>query len=280
MTNGPNLASVASYGGMVHANGIRQHYIRYPSGGAPLVLVPGITSPAVTWGFVAERLAAAFDVYVLDVRGRGLSSTGSELDYGLDALADDLNAFLATLGRADVTVLGHSMGARIAIRAAARDGGGLGRLILVDPPVSGPGRRPYPSKLAWYVDSIRQANEGMDAEAMRVFCPTWSEEHLALRAEWLHTCYEPAIVAAFEGFHTDDIHGDLPGIKIPVGLMVAGRGGVIEPADEAEIIALNPAVRIARVPNAGHMIPWDDLDGFFAAVDELAGSALSKRGSP
>jgi N-formylmaleamate deformylase len=279
MTNSPSPASVSCYGGNVRANGIRQHYIRYPSGGAPLVLVPGITSPAVTWGFVAERLAAAFDVFVLDVRGRGLSSSGPELDYGLDALADDLTAFVATLGRDDVTVLGHSMGARIAIRAAARDGGRLGRLILVDPPVSGPGRRPYPSKLSWYVDSIRQATEGMDADAMRAFCPTWSEEQLALRAEWLHTCYEPAIVTAFEGFHTDDIHRDLPGIKIPTGLMIAGRGGVIEPADEAEIIALNPAVRIARVPNAGHMIPWDDLEGFFVAVDELAGTTLSRRGS-
>jgi N-formylmaleamate deformylase len=260
----------------VRANGIRQHVLRYGGKGAPLVLVPGITSPAITWGFVAERLAEAFDTYVVDVRGRGLSSTGPELDYGLDAMADDLIAIIPALGLEDVTVLGHSMGARIVIRAASRGAAGIKQLVLVDPPVSGPGRRPYPSKLPWYVDSIRQATAGMDAEAMRAFCPTWTQEQRALRAEWLHTCYEPAIVAAFEGFHTDDIHADLPNLGLAATLMIAGRGGVIEPADEAEIAELNPSIRTARVADAGHMIPWDDFEGFFRALDELLGTELSR----
>ncbi|GAB9132800.1 alpha/beta hydrolase [Bradyrhizobium diazoefficiens] len=263
-------------GANVCAGGIRQHYLRYRSEGSPLVLVPGITSPAVTWGFVAERLSARFDVYVLDVRGRGLSSTGPTLSYDLDTLAADLVAFADRLDLDRVTVLGHSMGARIAIRAAARNAMRFAQLILVDPPVSGPNRRPYPSNLSWYVDSIRKAETGMDSEEVRAFCPTWSDEHLALRAEWLHTCFLPAIVTAFEGFHTDDIHMDIPKLEVPTALMVAGRGGVIEQRDEDEIRSLNAKIRIARVPAAGHMIPWDDFEGFFAAIDELVGTDLAK----
>lgn len=270
------MTAIQPIGRNVRANGIRSHVLHYVGPGAPLVLVPGITSPAVTWDFVAGRLAELFDTFVVDVRGRGLSSSGPDLDYSLDAMADDLSALIAALKVENVTVLGHSMGARIAIRAAVRNSTGMGRLILVDPPVSGPGRRPYPAKLSWYVDSIRLALEGMDAEAMRVFCPTWSEDQLRLRAEWLHTCFESAIVAAFEGFHTDDIHKDLPQLAVPVALMVAGRGGVIEPADELEIASLNPAIRTARVPNAGHMIPWDDFDGFFQALDTLLGTSFER----
>lgn len=56
------------YGAHVHANDIRQHYLRYGGHGPALILVPGITSPAITWGFVAERLGEKYDVYVLDVR--------------------------------------------------------------------------------------------------------------------------------------------------------------------------------------------------------------------
>jgi N-formylmaleamate deformylase len=261
-------------GANVWANGTRLHYLRYRTAGPPLVLAPGITSPAVTWGFVAERLAREFDVYVVDARGRGLSQSGPELDYNLDSLADDLSGFIAALGLSGVTVLGHSMGARTAIRAAVRNPAGIARLVLVDPPVSGPGCRPYPSKLPWYVDSIRQATKGMNASDMRAFCPTWSEEQLALRAEWLHTCYEPAIVTAFEGFHSDDIHRDLPHLSVPAGLMVATRGGVIEPADEAEIRSLNPNIQIERAPDAGHMIPWDNLEGFLGALDRLLGTSL------
>jgi N-formylmaleamate deformylase len=161
------------------------------------------------------------------------------------------------------------MGARIAIRAAVSAPTAFSRLALIDPPVSGPGRRAYPSKLPWYVDSIRLSLTGIDAEGMKAFCPTWTEEQLKLRAEWLHTCYEPAIVTAFEGFHKDDIFPDLPKLKQPAMLMVAGRGGVIEPVDETEIQSLYPAMEIVRVSNAGHMIPWDDFDGFFAALGDF-----------
>lgn len=258
--------SALVYGANLHANGIRQHYLRYGGSGRPLVLIPGITSPAITWGFVAERLAVHFDVYVLDVRGRGLSASGPGLDYGPDACADDIIAFIDTLGLADVVLLGHSMGARFAARALKRGASGVSQLVMVDPPVSGPGRREYPSKLPWYVDSIAACERGADIETMRGFCPTWSDEQLSLRAEWLHTCYTPAIVTAFEDFHRDDFHADLPAIMVPSMLMVAGRGGVIEPADEEEIALLAPGIHIAWVEKAGHMIPWDDLEGFLAAL--------------
>ena len=43
-----------------------------------------ITSPAATWSFVGEVFGRFFDTYILDVRGRGLSSSGPDLDYSLD----------------------------------------------------------------------------------------------------------------------------------------------------------------------------------------------------
>lgn len=266
-------------GGNVQANGIRQHYLRFgPCDGPALLIVPGITSPAVTWAFVAERFAAAgFNTIVTDVRGRGLSESGPGLDYGLDSMAADLAALVPAIGLRDVAVIGHSMGARVAARAARLGLPGLGRLALIDPPVSGPERRAYPGQLAWYVDSIRAAMKGMDADAMQAFCPTWTQEQRALRAEWLHTCYEPAIIEAHTGFHKDDFHADLPGITVPTLLMVAEKGDVIRPEDEKEIERLLPSVRISRVAGAGHMIPWDELDGFLAAFGDFLGQPMVMR---
>ncbi|WP_342595046.1 alpha/beta hydrolase [Salinicola lusitanus] len=266
------------YGANVHANGIRQHYLRFggerAATGQPLVLIPGITSPAITWAFVAERLGENFDTYVLDVRGRGLSSTGPELAYDTDTCAADATAFIAALGLENVILAGHSMGARFAIRAASRGVPTLDKLVLIDPPVSGPGRREYPSKLPWYVDSIRDCIKGCDLETMRQYCPTWSDDQLALRAEWLHTCFEPAIVQAFEEFHTVDIHQDLSAITVPTLLICAGRGGVIQPPDQQEIRQRLPAIRITTAQDAGHMIPWDDFEGFFAAFEDFLGRRL------
>ncbi|SOZ15533.1 putative hydrolase [Cupriavidus taiwanensis] len=269
------------YGAHVHANGIRQHYLRYGGqAGAraqrdAVIIVPGITSPAVTWGFVGERFGQQFDTYVLDVRGRGLSQAGPELDYSLDGQAADVVALAAALGLQRYAVVGHSMGARIGIRAARARPAGLTRLVLVDPPVSGPGRRAYPSQLPWYIDSIRLAQQGIDAEGMRAFCPTWTEDQLRLRAQWLHTCDERAILASFNGFHEDDIHADLPQVAVPALLMTAGRGDVIRAEDVQEMRALLPALLVAHVANAGHMIPWDDEAGFYRAFGDFLGAALN-----
>jgi N-formylmaleamate deformylase len=241
--------------------------MHYAGTGPVLLLVPGITSPAITWGFAAERLAARWDVHVLDVRGRGLSERG-DLDYSLDAMAEDVVRLAAMLSGAPVTLLGHSMGARIAIRAARRDQARFERLFLVDPPVGGPGRRVYPAPWEWYEDSIRLSRRGCTADEMRPFFPTWTDEQLALRAEWLHSCDLEAVRIAYDGFQTDDIHADLPHLTLPMRLVVAGAAPVIEPAEAEEMATLAPDLDIRTVDGAGHMIPWDDLDGFLGALDD------------
>lgn len=267
------------YGGNISANGIRQHYLRFggadASDGDPVIVLPGITSPAATWAFVGERLGRHFDTYVLDIRGRGLSSFGSELDYSLDAQASDLVAFTNALGIERYSVVGHSMGARIGIRAARQQPAGLSRLVMVDPPVSGPGRRPYPANLPWYIDSIKLAMAGTDANGMRAFCPTWTDQQLRLRAEWLHTCDERAILESFNGFGTDDIHADLPKLKVPALLITAGRGDVVLPTDVAEFKTLISDFQTAHVANSGHMIPWDDEEGFYRAFGSFLGASVS-----
>ncbi|MOA05611.1 N-formylmaleamate deformylase [compost metagenome] len=186
-----------------------------------------------------------------------------------------MNAFAQALGLKRFALMGHSMGGRIAVRAARSQPAGLARLVIVDPPVSGPGRRAYPAALPWYVDSIRQATLGMNAEDMRAFCPTWTEEQRQLRAQWLHTCHEPAIVQSFEDFARDDIHADLPHLAQPLLLVTAERGDVVRDADVAEWQGLAAQTLHVRVPNAGHMIPWDNEAGFYAALGDFLGARVA-----
>jgi len=264
------MTSTFRYGANVHANGIRQHYLRFGRQGPAMVVVPGIVSPAATWGFVAERLGLNFNVYVLDVRGRGLSESGARLDYGLDACADDVVAFAGVLGLAPFTILGHSMGARIAVRAARRAGPTLERIVLVDPPVCGPGRRKYPTPLDGVLELLHAAYRGGAYEALKApGVAAWPEALLRVRAEWLHTCDERAVADAYRAFHENDMHADLPHIKVPVALIAAGRGDVILAEEEHEIVRLMPSIAVRRVANAGHNIPVDDFEGFFAALGSV-----------
>jgi N-formylmaleamate deformylase len=269
------MDNVYLYGAHLQANGIRQHYVRYGGKGAPLILIPGITSPAITWGFVGERLGRHFDTYVLDVRGRGLSEAGPHLDYGIDACATDAVELAAELGLSDYILMGHSMGGRFAIRAARNPKSSVRKIVLLDPPMGGPGRRPYPIPFEWLQKSMQAAQRGAILEEMRVFMPTWQDHQIRQRAEWLPTCDMRGVEIAYRGFHEDDIHSDLPHLKMPVLLVVAGKGGVVLPADEAECKKLLPSIQIEHVEKAGHLMPWDDFEGFFRAMNGFLGKNLS-----
>jgi N-formylmaleamate deformylase len=267
-------ASGLLYGANVRANNIRQHYLRFGGTGPAIVVIPGITTSAAQWAFVAERLCHSFDVYILDVRGRGLSESGVHLNYSLDACASDVVAFAEALGLRDYTLLGHSMGARIGIRAARWHASAIDQLILVDPPVSGPGRRAYPIPLEPLLALLHAAQRGEADTALRSpTAPKWPEVHIRARAEWLHTCDERAVIETHRSFHEDNIHSDLSKITIPTTLIVAGKGGVILPDDVVEIRWLLPSIRIERLEGAGHQVQIDDVEGFLSVLGDLLKSA-------
>jgi N-formylmaleamate deformylase len=251
-------------------NGIRLHYVRLGLGRPPLVLIPGITSPAVSWEFVGERLADHNDVYVLDNRGRGLSQGGADLGYRLDDYAADTESLIRALALERAAIVGHSMGARIAVRLAARAPDCVGKLVLVDPPVSGPGRRPYPLPLDFYLASLDLVSRGEGFEDMKKSLP-WSEEQLELRMEWLPTCDRTAIAESHRSFHEEEIHSDLPRIAAETLLLYAEKGGTVSEADADEILRALKSGRKQRVDGAGHMIPWDRLDAFVSAVQGFLG---------
>lgn len=253
------------------ADGVLQHRMVWGDSGPDMILVPGITSPAALWGFVAERLADFARVHVVDVRGRGLSDHRPGLPYGERDCAGDILALAARLDRP--ILLGHSMGARIAVAAAAREPERFRCLVAADPPVSGPGRRPYPAQLDWYLEAIAEVSNGGGAEAARRAVPHWSDEQVELRATWLPTCSVEAVAAAYRSFHEDSMHELLPAVACPTLLLYAEQGGVISDADAAEVVDLLPAGRAVRIDGAGHMIPWDQLDAFVAEVRQFVTAA-------
>lgn len=257
-------------GGHVRANGIRQHYLHFPGEGRPVVIVPGIVSPAVLWTHVAERLAPRFDCHVLDVRGRGLSEFGPHLDYGVGACAQDLMAFVEALGLTpEPIVIGHSMGARIALRAAALAAGRLHSLVLLDPPTSGPGRRPYPVPLARTLALLRAAQRGEAAAALRASTATpWPEALQQLRAEWLSTCDERAVFVASEDFHGQDMFADLARSDLPITLICAGEGGVVADADVDDMRSRRPDLHAVRLEGVGHQMQAESPEAFCRLLSE------------
>jgi len=249
------------------ARGVRLHYLEfgYANAHAPILLLPGITSPAETWAFVAERLAATHRVLVPDIRGRGLSESRPGLGYTLDDYAQDTEGLIEALGMPRPIVIGHSMGARIAARLAARVPGLPAKLVLVDPPLSGPGRTPYPTPLSSYLTAIDAASRGASIEEFRKFTPSWTDEQIALRLEWLPTCTVEAVTETHRFFQEEDVFPDFPRIVCPTLLIYAANAKVVSQEQALAIAQLLPNGKALPV-EAGHMIPWDNLNGFLEAT--------------
>lgn len=256
--------------GHVRANGIRQHYLHFQGSGRRILIVPGIITPAILWRHVGQHLSATYDCYALDVRGRGLSESGAHLDYGFDACAQDLAAFVRALGLAPLTVLGHSMGALIALRAACEAPTLFESIILVDPPTSGSGRRPYPVPKARTLALLRTAHRGELAAAQKNNSSPWPEDLRDLRSEWLSTCDERAVHVAYDDFHGPrDLFEDLARASAPVALICAGKGDVVSDADVDEMRRIRPDLQTVRLPDAGHQMQAENFAEFSRELSEV-----------
>lgn len=97
---------------------------------ATVLAVHGVTSSHLAWPFVVEHLPGV-RVIAPDLRGRG-ASRDVQGPAGMAAHADDLDAVLGALGVDGVTVVGHSMGAFVAVVLADRHPSRVSRLVLVD----------------------------------------------------------------------------------------------------------------------------------------------------
>ena len=275
------VADLTVRGAHCTVNGVRLHYLDFDTGGQgiPMLVLPGITSPAATWSFVARDLASDRRVVVADIRGRGLSDSRPGLGYGLDDYAADALGMIAAAGLRRPVILGHSMGARIGIRLAARNPSAVAALILADPPLTGPGRPPYPTPLSSYLRAHEAASRGATIESFRAFSPGWDDERVAARLEWLPTCSVEAIKATHAHFHSEDIHADLPMVACPTLLMRAAAAAVVTSEAAAEVMAL---LRVGTVDTvaAGHMIPWDNLPDFLRSIRSfLTDGSLDAPGS-
>jgi N-formylmaleamate deformylase len=249
----------------VPGDGVRLSVVHYESDGPDLVILGGITSTATALDFIAHELSDRYNVVVPDLRGRGRSDRSGPGRYTLDDYRGDLDAVIAAFSLRDPVLVGHSLGARIAGRWAA-DHHLHGPLLLVDPPMSSK-RRPYPTSWETFSTQLEQAHAGATADTIRRWFPDWPERELGIRAHELPTCDEIAVRETHEGFETDEFENDWIRLTPPVTLLYGADSRMVTADDARLLTEMAPLAQVIAVPDAGHMVPWDNLPGFLAAVD-------------
>lgn len=102
-------------------------------GGAPLLLIHGLASNGSRFAEFAERttLAERHALIRVDLRGHGDAVTRRRI--GIDLWCDDLAAVLDVEGGAAAIVVGHSLGAQVALHFVRRRPRRSVALVLIDP---------------------------------------------------------------------------------------------------------------------------------------------------
>ena len=119
--------------------------------GPPLLLIPGLGADVRLFSGILSALAETRRVVTFDLRGGGRSAK-PDIPYSIGGMADDAAQLLGSLGIEETTVVGYSMGGRIALSLALDHSDLVGRLVL-----AATSARTPPSKLfgwRWFVMDV------------------------------------------------------------------------------------------------------------------------------
>lgn len=100
--------------------------------GLPCVLLHGLGDAACIWSHLAIRIMPYFRTVAVDLRGHGDSDWDPATRYDTETLTSDLTKTVAVFGFERMILVGHSLGADVAIRFAADNADRMAGLVIVD----------------------------------------------------------------------------------------------------------------------------------------------------
>jgi len=125
-----DLADIPKPGNIIRLEDVAIHYVDEGKG-PPLVLIHGLGGRIYNFRYNIPVLAERLRVVALDLQGFGYSERPAASDYSLAAQARLVGELMDRLGISRAAVLGHSMGAAVALRLAVTCPEKVDRLILV-----------------------------------------------------------------------------------------------------------------------------------------------------
>jgi pimeloyl-ACP methyl ester carboxylesterase len=267
------------------------------------VLVHGVTSSSRTWWRVGPALARrGMRVLAVDLRGHGASPRPVAGLAAADLAADVAETVADGVGLAEPSgpgpaagasgpgpaadppvdlLVGHSLGALVALELVTARPGFARRLVLEEPP--------GPNSVDWVgladgmeVDRRRAVD---DPEALRrdleAENPGWPRGEAERRVADLADCNATAIAAALRPGVPFDLAGQLAATRLPTLLLLADEalGSSLVGTDrKAAVAALGDGA--TRVLPAGHSVHREALDAWLAALDAWLASPSVAPGKP
>ena len=95
-----------------------------------ILVLHGLFGSKRNWQSIARQLGEYFQVFTLDLRNHGESEHHDDMTY--QVMADDVFQFISEHSLKDVSVVGHSMGGKVAMQMALQHPEIIKRLVIID----------------------------------------------------------------------------------------------------------------------------------------------------
>jgi len=105
-------------------------FYREYGNGEPLIILHGLYGSSDNWITIAHSLESKFRVIVVDQRNHGQSPHSDDHNYTL--MVDDLVELFNDLNITKASIIGHSMGGKVAMLFAAKYPDNINSLVVVD----------------------------------------------------------------------------------------------------------------------------------------------------
>ncbi len=262
------------HGRFVEADGVLTAYREWGSHGSPIVLIGGFAEASFVWDGVGQLLARDHRVYALDLDGFGYSARRGP--WTLQEWGDQVQDFMRALHIARPVVVGHSLGAAVAVTVAQR--GLASRIVLVDGDALGTGGAPslvrdVLAHTPWLTSALRLATRW-----------NWPAEQLLIRA---YGPNRPPITDAMIERWTNPFRADgadhaiatlakrpLPGLPRATlqalhvkATVVWGEHDEIDPRSAGQQTANDLHARLVTIAGAGHLTMLSDPVAVARAIE-------------
>lgn len=268
-----------------------------PDEAPPVILLHGFPESHRTWRGLMPLLEDRFRLVMPDQRGFAASDRPTEVDaYRADVLVDDIFALAEALGISRFALVGHDWGGAISWPAALRHDPRLERLAIINAPhpllfqkslIEDEDQR----AASQYINAFRTPGFEKAAEAMgweTLFDKSFGghvdlsiippEERAHYIAEWS----VPGGFAAMLNWYRasqmlvpppgatvpipDWLLGAFPKVRVPTLVIWGMKDKALLPIQLEGMEALVEDLRIERIPDAGHFVPWEKPEAVAAAL--------------
>ncbi len=276
--------------------GLDHHLLRWgPESDDPVLLLHGYADCAASFQFVADEIAPTLPLVAIDWRGFGLSARAPGGYWFPDYYAD-LEQFIDALcPRSPARIVGHSMGANVAMIYAGVRPARVRRLVNLEG-FGLPDTEPHqaPARLGKWLDQQREAveygdyvnvaelaarilrrNPRLTAERATFIANSWSAPRdgggVRLLADPAHRMVNPYL------YHRQEMQACWRQIEAPVLLVIGSESDLLARLGaEGGPGMFRPLIRdlsIEVVAGAGHMLHHEEPRAVARLIENYLGSA-------